>query len=84
MPSKAINKNYLGRVDYQISSMDNVSVRGQRWSVSNPSQISSGTSHPSTAEVYTSNANNVIGTWNHLVGTNMTMQVTGGINKFAV
>jgi hypothetical protein len=83
MPSKSVNKNYLGRVDYQVSGSDTLTIRGQRWSVANPFQITSGTSYPSTAEVYTSDANNVVGTWTHIVRANMTMQVTGGINKFA-
>ena len=48
--SKPINKNYLGRVDYQLSSTDSFTVRGQRWAFDNPFQISSGTTHPSTAE----------------------------------
>jgi hypothetical protein len=82
-PSKSINQNYLGRVDYQASASDNVTVRGQHWSFSNPFAITSGTTHPSMAEQDQSYASNVIGTWSHVVRANMTMQVTGGINRFS-
>ena len=70
-PSKSVNKNYLGRVDYQMSSADSLTVRGQRWSVANPFQISSGT-HASVdgRSATRSDSNNVVGTWTHIISSN--------------
>lgn len=81
--TKDVNKNYLGRFDYQMSSKDSLTVRGQRWAFDNPFQISSGTAHPSTAEQLRQRTNNVIGTWTHAITTNALMQVHGGYNGFA-
>ena len=78
-----INKNYLGRVDMQLSGKDNVTVRGQRWAFSNPFAISSGTAHPSTAEDDKSFSTNIAGTWTHVSSTNLVMQVQGGVNRFS-
>jgi hypothetical protein len=78
-----INKNYLGKIDYQHSASDTFSVRGQRWAFSNPFSIGSGTAHPSTADDLKSFATNVAGTWTHLFGNRTTMQVVGGMNRFS-
>jgi hypothetical protein len=83
LSSKDINRNYLGRMDYQIDPNDSLTVRLQRWTTDNPFAISSGGSHPSTAEVTRSVAQNIVGTWTHVVGNNMTLQVNGGVNEFA-
>jgi hypothetical protein len=81
--TKDVNKNYLGRVDYQLSSTDSLTIRGQRWSFDNPFQISSGTSHPSTAEQLKQRSNNVVGTWTHAISSNLMMQIHGGYNGFS-
>lgn len=81
--STDLNKNYLGRVDYQLSPKDTFSVRGQRWAYDNPFLISSGTAHPSTAEQLRQRTNNVFGTWTHLMSSTTMMQVRGGYNGFA-
>ena len=50
-PSKPINENYLGRVDYQqVVDGQRVGPRRSVGRSTNPFAISSGTSHPSTAE----------------------------------
>jgi hypothetical protein len=81
--SKDVNKNYLGRVDYQLSPTDSLTVRGQRWSFDNPFQISSGTAHPSTAEQLRQRTNNVVGTWTHSINNRLMLQVHGGYNGFS-
>jgi hypothetical protein len=81
--TKPINKNYLGRVDYQRSSTDTFTVRGQRWAFDNPFVIGSGTAHPSTAEQLRQRSTNIFGTWSHLMGSNLMMQLHGGYNGFS-
>src|SRR5688572_14131165 len=81
--TKDINKNYLGRVDYQLSSNNTLTVRGQRWAFDNPFQISSGTAHPSTAEQLRQRTTNVYGTWTHVVTPRLMAQFHGGYNGFA-
>ncbi|MGE0446269.1 MAG: carboxypeptidase regulatory-like domain-containing protein [Vicinamibacterales bacterium] len=81
--TKDVNKNYLGRVDYQFSSTDSLTLRGQRWAFDNPFSISSGTSHPSTADHLRSFATNIGGTWTHVTSANLTMQIKGGVNRFS-
>ncbi|NOT44905.1 MAG: TonB-dependent receptor [Acidobacteria bacterium] len=81
--TKSVNKNYLGRVDYQHSPTDTFTVRGQRWDFNNPFDISSGTAHPSTAEQLTQRSTNVFGTWTHVISSNLMLQVHGGYNGFS-
>ena len=81
--TKDVNKNYLTRVDYQHSSTNTFTVRGQRWSFDNPFQISSGTAHPSTAEQLRQRTTNVYGTWTHVVSPTLMLQWHGGYNGFA-
>lgn len=81
--TKDVNKNYLGRLDYQLSGQDSLSVRGQRWSFDNPFVIESGTNHPSSAEQLRLRTNNVFATWTHLMSSALMMQFRGGYNGFA-
>ncbi len=81
--TKDVNKNYLGRLDYQISPQNTLTVRGQRWAFDNPFQISSGTAHPSTAEQLRQRTNNVYATWTHVVTPRLMVQLHGGYNGFA-
>jgi hypothetical protein len=81
--TRPINDNYLGRVDYQMSPANNFTVRGQRWAFDNPFSISSGTSHPSTADKLQSYSTNVVGTWTHAAGSNLLFQLQGGMNRFS-
>jgi hypothetical protein len=81
--TKSINKNYLGRVDYQLSARNNFTVRGQRWAFDNPFVIESGTAHPSTAEQLKQRSMNIFGTWTHVVSSNMLIQIHGGYNGFS-
>ena len=81
--TKDVNKNYLGRVDIQMSPTDSLTFRGQRWSFDNPFQISSGTAHPSTAEQLRQRTNNFVGTWTRAVNSNLMMQIQGGYNGFS-
>ena len=81
--TKDFNKNYLGRVDYQLSSKNSVTIRGQRWSFDNPFQISSGTAHPSTAEQLRQRTSNIIGTWTRSISNRLMMQIQGGYNGFS-
>jgi hypothetical protein len=81
--TKDVNKNYLGRVDYQLSSKNSLTVRAQRWAFDNPFQISSGTAHPSTAEQLRQRTNNVIGTWTRSISNQLMMQIHGGYNGFS-
>ena len=81
--TKDVNKNYLGRVDYQLSNTNSFTVRAQKWSFDNPFQISSGTAHPSTAEQLRQRTTNVFGTWTHVANNNLMIQAHGGYNGFS-
>jgi hypothetical protein len=81
--TKDVNKNYLGRLDYQLSSKNSLTVRAQRWAFDNPFQISSGTAHPSTAEQLRQRTNNVIGTLTRSISNQLMVQVQGGYNGFS-
>jgi hypothetical protein len=81
--TKDVNKNYLGRVDVQMSSKNSLTIRAQRWAFDNPFQIASGTAHPSTAEQLRQRTNNVIGTWTRSITNQLMMQVHGGYNGFS-
>ncbi len=80
--TKAINKNYLGRVDYQFSSSNNLSIRAQRWDFKNPFNINSGTAHPSRAEQLTQGSQNIFGNWSRVLTPNLVLEVRGGYNGF--
>ena len=80
--TKAVNKNYLGRVDYQISAANNVSVRAQRWDFKNPFQVGAGTDHPSRAEQLTQGSQNIFGNWSRVVNSSLVLEVRGGYNGF--
>jgi len=81
--TKAINKNYLARVDYQFSSSNNISLRAQRWDFKNPFDISSGTAHPSRAEHLTQGSQNLFGNWSRVLTPNLVLEVRGGYNGFS-
>jgi hypothetical protein len=81
--TKSTNKNFLGRVDYQISNGNSFTVRGQRWDFNNPFQIGSGTDHPSRAEQLTQYATNVVGSWTRIVSAKLVMEFRGGYNGFS-
>lgn len=81
--TKAVNKNILGRVDYQLSSANNLTVRGQRWDFNNPFDIDSGTTHPSRAEQLTQTATNVFASWSRVASSNLVMELRGGYNGFS-
>jgi hypothetical protein len=68
--SKAVDKSYLGRVDYTLSSTDFVSVRGTFWNWSDPFAQVGSTTHPSQAAIRTRDSLNVIGTWSKVLGGN--------------
>jgi hypothetical protein len=81
--TKSTNKNFLGRVDYQISNGNAFTVRGQRWDFNNPFQIGSGTDHPSRAEQLTQYATNIVGSWSRVVSAKLVMEFRGGYNGFS-
>jgi hypothetical protein len=83
LPSNTIQKNYLGRMDYQKSSKDNISVRLQRWELDSPFQIQSGTTHPSMAEHQKYYSTNLYGTWTRVAKNNLTVQVNVGTSRFS-
>jgi hypothetical protein len=69
-PSRTLQNNLLGRVDYQKSGSDSFTVRGQHWDTKNPFSISSGNFHRSMAEMDRCYATNIYGTWTHVVTNN--------------
>ena len=82
-PKKETNKNLLTRVDHQASGRDSLSMRAQRWDFYNPFRLSSGTSHPSRAQVRASYATNVFGQWTRVVNDNFVMEIRGGYNGYS-
>jgi hypothetical protein len=83
LPSKTVQRNYLGRVNFQQSTNNSYMVRLQRWESDNPFQISSGTTHPTMAEHQQFYSTNLFGTWTRVVGSNVTMQVHLGVDRFS-
>ena len=81
--TKSTNKNFLGRVDYQLSRGNTLTLRGQRWDFDNPFTISSGTDHPSRAEQLRQYATNIFGSWARVVSDNLVMELRGGYNGFS-
>jgi hypothetical protein len=81
--TKSTNKNLLGRLDYRLSNADNLTLRVQRWDFKNPFLISSGTNHPSRAEQLAQSAMNIFGSWGHVVGDNLMVEIRGGYNGFS-
>jgi hypothetical protein len=81
--SRSTNRNVLGRVDYQISTRNRLTARGQRWDFYNPFQIASGTTHPSRAEQLTQYATNVFAGWSHIASNNLVLEFRGGYNGFS-
>src|SRR5262245_30183384 len=83
LPSNTIQKNYLVRGDYQLSSKNTFSARLQRWTLDSPFQISSGTTHPTMAEHQRYYSTNLYATWTRIISNSMTMQVSGGTTRFS-
>ncbi|MBI1876393.1 MAG: TonB-dependent receptor [Acidobacteria bacterium] len=81
--TKSTDKNFLGRVDYQLSNRNTLTLRGQRWDFNNPFDIDSGTAHPSRAEQLTLYATNIFGSWAHVASDNLVMELRGGYNGFS-
>ncbi|MBI4475566.1 MAG: TonB-dependent receptor, partial [Acidobacteria bacterium] len=81
--SKSTDKNFLGRVDYQLSTADNLSFRWQRWDYDNPFDINSGTAHPTRAERLRLYANNIFGSWTRVMNDDLVIEIRGGYNGFS-
>jgi carboxypeptidase family protein len=75
-------KSFLGRVDDQLSAANRLSVRGSRWTWSNPFVLAAN-GHPSNASVQTKAATNVLGSWSHVnAAGNRVQEIKGGYNNF--
>jgi hypothetical protein len=80
-PSKTTQRSLLARVDDQLGSKDQLSIRGSRWDWNNPFNLAGG-SYPSTANVLDRYATNVLGTWSRVINTNTVQQVRVGYDDF--
>ncbi len=82
VPYKNGQKSFLARVDDQLSSASRLSIRGSRWTWSNPFVLGVN-AHPSNASVQTKAATNVLGSWSHVgQGGNKVQEVRVGYNNF--
>ena len=82
VPYKNGQKSFLARVDDQLSTDDRLSVRGSRWTWSNPFVLGAN-GHPSNASVQTKAATNVLGSWSHVNSTsNKVQEIRVGYNNF--
>ena len=83
VPYKNGQKSFLARVDNQLSSSNRLSIRGSRWTWSNPFVLANTTTlHPSNASVQTKAATNVLGSWSHVGGGNRVQEIRIGYNNF--
>ncbi|HEY7291437.1 MAG TPA: TonB-dependent receptor [Vicinamibacterales bacterium] len=84
IPYKNGQKSFLARVDDQMAANDRLSVRGSRWTWSNPFVLTNtATLHPSNASVQTKAAINVLGSWSHVSpSSNKVQEVRLGYNNF--
>jgi hypothetical protein len=84
IPYKNGQKSFLARVDDQMSSNNRLSIRGSRWTWSNPFVLTNtATLHPSNASVQTKAATNILGSWAHIAqGTNRVQEIRVGYNAF--
>jgi hypothetical protein len=82
VPFKNGQKSFLARVDDQLSSSNRLSVRGSRWTWSNPFVLGTN-GHPSNASVQTKAATNVLGSWSRVAsGGNRVQEIRVGYNNF--
>ncbi len=82
VPYKNGQKSLLARVDDQLTAASRLTIRGSRWTWSNPFVLGIN-GHPSNASVQTKAANNVLGTWSYAgSGSNKVHQIKGGWNNF--
>lgn len=83
LPSNTLQHNYLGRVDYQISNRQNLSVRLQRWQLDSPFMITSGTSHPTSAEHQRYYSTNLYATYTRVINNEVSLQLHLGTSRFS-
>src|SRR5262249_14585990 len=82
VPYKNGQKSFLARVDDQLSTSNRISIRGSRWTWSNPFVLGTN-GHPSNASVQTKAATNVLGSWAHVAsGSNRVQEIKVGYNNF--
>ena len=81
VPYQNGQKSFLARVDDQLSSSNRLSVRGSRWTWSNPFVLAAN-GHPSNASVQTKSATNVLGSWSHVGASNKVHEFRVGYNNF--
>jgi hypothetical protein len=82
VPYKNGQKSFLARVDDQLSSSNRISIRGSRWTWSNPFVLGAN-GHPSNASVQTKAATNVLGAWSHVgASSNRVHELKVGYNNF--
>jgi len=81
VPYQNGQKSFLGRVDDQLSSSSRLSIRGSRWTWSNPFVLAAN-GHPSNASVQTKSATNVLGSWSHVGASNKVHEFRVGYNNF--
>ena len=82
VPYKNGQKSFLARVDDQMSNSNRLSIRGSRWTWSNPFVLGVN-GHPSNASVQTKAATNILGSWSHIsAGSNKVQELRLGYNNF--
>jgi hypothetical protein len=81
-PSKNTYRSALGRVDYQLSGKDHMSVRANHSSFENPFAATGGNTHPSRATVQSQNSTSILGTWSRVIGNSRASELRLGYNAF--
>jgi Carboxypeptidase regulatory-like domain len=81
VPYKNGQKSFLARVDHQLTANGRLSIRGSRWTWSNPFVLGVN-GHPSNASIQTKAANNILGNWTYAAGGNKVHQFKVGYNNF--
>jgi hypothetical protein len=82
VPFKNGQKSFLARVDNQLTNNNRLSIRGSRWTWSNPFVLGVN-GHPSNASVQTKAATNILGAWSYIgAGSNRIHEIKVGYNNF--
>lgn len=82
VPFRNGQKSFLARVDDQLTANSRLSVRGSRWTWSNPFVLGVN-GHPSNASVQTKAATNLLGSWSYVgTGGNKIHEIKVGYNNF--
>jgi hypothetical protein len=82
IPDNISQNSYLGRVDYQVSTKDRISVRAAYWDMSDPAQYEYDGAPLSQHHVVNNSSLSTQGTWSRVLSQTLLQEVRLGYNSF--